>query len=758
MKTSILTYNWQMREFDERAVKTMTQRCEISEILARLLDMRGVALDEVENFLNPKIKTNLPNPFDLDGVLDGVLHVIEAIKQNKKITIFADYDVDGATSGALFVRFFRAINVEVDIYIPDRILEGYGPNSEALLKLKNSGTDLVIMADCGTVAFEPLLDAFEAGLEIIVIDHHLGALEKPKAISVINPNSIGEKFAHKNLCAAGVSFLFLVALNSKLREIGFYKNSNSNPPLEGSKSLANSAPHSHPPLEGGSKSLATLGRGYNKAILNNAKSLRSNTTSAENFLWYFLQNKQLNNCKFRRQQPIENYVVDFVCFEKKLIIELDGSQHGEGDKIKYDKARDEFLKKSGYRILRFWNNLVFDNIEDVLEEIFINLDPSPKSQATLTLPQGEGKITEPNLINLLDLVALGTVCDVMTLTGVNRAFVDAGLKIIAKRQNLGIKTICDLAALNEKPSAYHLGFVVGPRINAGGRIGKSDLGARLLSSDNEIEVLEIANQLEKLNQERKDIESQALEEAINNLEKGADGFSKNDAVIFAISKNYHQGIIGIVASRLKDKFEKPVCVIALDEENQKGKASCRSILGIDMGKEILNAKALGLLIEGGGHAMAGGFSVEINKIKELQEFFNKKLNAEIEKINSQKIKYYDIALDLPQVNVALLEELSKLEPFGNGNSKPKFLIRDVIKLRAKIVGQTREHVSCFFSCKNITGFSHNLQAIAFRSANSILGEILLDEKTKIFNLIGTLEINNYLGNSSVQMIIEDVII
>lgn len=593
MKTSILGYNWQVNEFDERVCKTMMQRFEISEILARLLAMRGVAIGEVENFLNPKIKTNLPNPFDLDGVLDGVLHVIEAIKQNKKITIFADYDVDGATSAALFVRFFRAINVDVDIYIPDRILEGYGPNRDALLKLKNSGTDLVIMLDCGAVAFEPLLAAFEAGLEIIVIDHHLGALEKPKAISVINPNSIGEKFAHKNLCAAGVSFLFLVALNSKLREIGFYEST---------------------------------------------------------------------------------------------------------------------------------------------------------------------KIVEPNLINLLDLVALGSVCDVMTLTGANRSFVDAGLKIMAKRQNLGIKIICDLAKLDQKPSAYHLGFVIGPRINAGGRIGKSDLGARLLSSDDEIEVLEIAKLLEKLNSERKEIENQALEEAINNLENSRDGFSKDDAVIFAISKNYHQGIIGIIASRLKDKFEKPVCVIALDEENNRGKASCRSISGIDFGKEILNAKVLGILIEGGGHAAAGGFSVAINKIRELHAFFNEKLGGEIAKINSQKIKNYDIALDLAQVNVVLLQELSKLEPFGNGNSKPKFLIRDVIKLRAKLVGQTQEHVSCFFSAKNITGFSGNLQAIAFRSASTILGEILMDEKVKNFNLIGTLEINNYLGNSSVQMIIEDVVI
>lgn len=604
-KLSILQHHWQQKEFDWRFSKAISQRFELSEVLSDLLAMRKIEIDEIENFLRPKIKTALPNPFDLGSVADGVSHVISALKQKQKITIFADYDVDGATSAALFKRFFVAIGVEVSIYVPDRILEGYGPNREALLKIKNSGSDLVIMVDCGTVAFEPLLAAKEAGLDIIVIDHHLGVLQKPEAIAVINPNLLDEKFPHKNLCAAGVSFLFLVALNKKLRDCGFY----------------------NPPLEGGSKLQASRG----------------------------------------------------------------------------------------------------------------------------------GKITEPNLLNFLDLVALGTVCDVMTLKGLNRAFVDAGLKILNQRKNLGLRTICDLAGLNEKPSAYHLGFIIGPRINAGGRIGKSDLGARILSSENEMEVQQIARELEVLNSQRKNIEVAALEEAIAALEKGENGFSKNDAVIFAMSENWHQGVIGIVASRLKDLYGKPVAVIALDKENNKGKASCRSISGVDFGLEILNARSQNLLLEGGGHAMAGGFSVERNKIKDLHKFFCEKLNQKVAEILAQNISQFDISLDLVQVNLDLIKELSQLEPFGMGNVRPKFLLKDVVKVRANLVGATGDHVSCIFSSKSTIGFSGNIQAIAFRAAKTPVGEILLDDKIKNMNLIGTLDINNYMGIEKVQMIIEDII-
>ncbi len=590
--TSILGLKWHQKQFDERLSSVIYQRFNISEVVSNLLSSREISLDEVENFLDPKIKTSLPDPFELSGMDEAVSHVIDAVKKNKKITIFADYDVDGATSAAVLKRFFREVGIDVGIYIPDRVLEGYGPNSQALLNLKKTGTDLVITLDCGTVAFKPLEDAHAAGLDIIVIDHHLGVLERPKSIAVINPNLLDEKFPHKNLCAAGVTFLFAVAINKKLREENFYAG-----------------------------------------------------------------------------------------------------------------------KK------------------------------------------------DPNLLNLLDLVALGTVCDVMSLTGLNRAFVSAGLKILKARKNLGLREICDLAGLDEEPSAYHLGFIIGPRINAGGRVGKSDLGARILSSEDENEVKEIALLLENYNKQRKEIEVQVLDEAVKALESGVGGFTKNDPVIFAVSKNWHQGVIGIVASRLKDLYGKPVAVIAIDDEGKKGKASCRSISGIDFGGEILKARLNGLLLEGGGHAMAGGFSVEPEKISQLHQFFCKNLGEKVTEICAQKTAEFDIALDLPQVNIELLKELAKLEPFGVGNHRPKFILRDVVKVKANLIGKTQEHISCIFSCKSAVGFSGNIQGISFRSAGTPIGETLLSAKSnKPISLVGTLNINSWMGVEKVQMIIEDVLV
>lgn len=588
---SVLGFNWQQKTFDERHATTIRQRFDLSEALSNLLASRQIALDEIENFLEPKIKTSLPDPFELGDMEKAVDHVIAAIRLKKKITIFADYDVDGATSAALLLRFFREIGIQAEVYVPDRILEGYGPNSQALLNLKKSGTDLVITVDCGTVAFKPLEDAKAAGLDVIVIDHHLGVLEKPESIAVINPNLLNEKFPYKNLCAASVSFLFAVAINKKLREENFY-------------------------------------------------------------------------------------------FGKK----------------------------------------------------------------------------EPNLLNLLDLVALGTVCDVMPLNGLNRAFVAQGLKILRQRKNLGLREICDLAALDEEPNAYHLGFIIGPRINAGGRIGQSNLGAKILSSEDEGEIQEIAKKLELLNKQRKDIEAQVLDEAVKALESNVDSFSKNDPVIFAVAKNWHQGVIGIVASRLKDLYSKPVAVIAIDDGSTKGKASCRSIAGIDFGAEILKARLEGLLLEGGGHAMAGGFTILPEKIPALHEFFCKNLSEKITEISAQKKMEFDIALDLSQINVDLLKELSKLEPYGAYNVRPKFLLRDVIKVNAKLIGQKHDHISCIFSAKTVLGFSGQIQAVAFRSANTPLAQILLDPKfTKSVNLIGTLNINSWMGVEKVQMVIEDII-
>jgi single-stranded-DNA-specific exonuclease len=587
---SILGAVWQQNPLDERLCLAMKQKFDLDHALAQILAVKNIPLENVENFLNPSIKTSLPDPFELLDMQKAVDHAIDAIKNNKKITIFADYDVDGATSSSLLKRFFAQIGVDVGIYVPDRIQEGYGPNADALLKLKKQGTDLVITVDCGAVAFEPLEKAHEAGLEIIVIDHHIGVIEMPKALAIINPNRIDETFSHKNICAAAVSFLFVVALNKKLREIGFY--------------------------------------------------------------------------------------------EKKK---------------------------------------------------------------------------EPNLLFLLDLVALGTVCDVMPLTDLNRAFVAQGLKILKKRQNVGLKALFDVAKLDEEPNAYHLGFILGPRINAGGRVGKSDLGATILSTNNEEKASEIAAQLDELNSQRKDIEKATLDEAINNLESAKNGFSVNDDVIFAVNNGWHAGVIGIVASRLKDLYNKPVSVIAIDE-NGKGKSSCRSIKGIDFGGAILKARLEGLVIEGGGHAMAGGFSVKEEKIKDLHQFFTKEMSEKIQQLRKENNKFYDIELDLANVNLEMIKSLQMLEPFGVGNAKPKFILRNLQKISSKIIGKDQSHISCNFSSLSNVGFSGFLQGVSFRSVDTVLGGILLDNKIKKMKIVGDLSINKFMGRETVQIIIEDVIL
>ncbi len=584
---SALGLTWKQKPYDERLALAMQQKFELPSALAQIMAAKHVELDEIENFLNPTIKANLPNPFDLLDMEAAVLHVINAVQARKKITIFADYDVDGATSSALLRRFFREIGVAVEIYVPDRVLEGYGPNSQALLALKKNGTDLVITVDCGTTAFKPLEDAVKAGLEIIVIDHHLGVLEKPAALAVINPNRIDENFPHKNLCAAGVCFLFAVAINKRLREIVFYSD----------------------------------------------------------------------------------------------------------------------------------------------------------------------KIAEPKIMQLLDLVALGTVCDVMPLTGLNRAFVAQGLKILRTRQNLGIRALCDVAGLDEEPSAYHLGFIIGPRINAGGRVGKSDLGARILSTEDEEEAQSIAAQLHALNAERKEIETKVLQESIDGLE------GKNDQIIFAVGNDWHQGVIGIVASRIKDLYNRPTAAISINSTTQIAKASCRSINGIDFGSAILQARLNGLLLEGGGHAMAGGFSMEAAKIPQLQKFFHDLLSEKIAELTKEKLREFHCQLDLQNINVDLLKHIQRLEPYGAGNSRPKFIIRNLRKVSAKIIGQTQEHISCNFSSLSSVGFSGNLQAVAFRSVSTPMANILLDAKfNKPISIAGELNINNWMGTEKVQMIIEDVLI
>ncbi|MDN3031311.1 MAG: single-stranded-DNA-specific exonuclease RecJ [Candidatus Tisiphia sp.] len=590
-KCSVNGKIWQQRLVNEDAVLELCRSVGISDFLARVLSPRLENLAQAADFLLPRIKNLLPNPFHLLDMQKAVDRAIEAIINKQKICIFADYDVDGATSSSLLKNLFRDLGQNVDIYVPDRIAEGYGPTPAAMQKIKDNGTKLLITVDCGAMAHEALKHAALVGLDVIVIDHHISSDILPEAVAVVNPNRIDETSDYKYLAAVGVSFLFATALLSDLKKQNFFAN--------------------HHDISG----------------------------------------------------------------------------------------RDD--------------------------------------------------ITIPNLMQYLDLVALGTVCDVMKLVHLNRAFVTQGLKILQQRKNLGMTTLCDIAGLNEKPNCYHLGFVLGPRINAGGRVGKSSLGANLLSTECPIEANRLAQELEKHNNERKVIELIMIEEATQIALT-----QENDSSLFIIGKGWHPGVIGIVAGRLKEKFNKPVSVIALNDGI--GKASCRSIKNVDFGSKIINAKTKELIVVGGGHSMAAGFTVLEEKLLELQEFLNHAFKSDMNNQNDLIGEEYDAELTTSSVNLLLMDELSKLEPFGQGNPEPIFKFSNLFVLKADIVGG--KHIKCLLAPSKEAFGSKALAAIAFNAVSSPIENILLNVKSYNISVIGSLKVNSWQERHTIQLQIKDLII
>ncbi|WP_253307881.1 MULTISPECIES: single-stranded-DNA-specific exonuclease RecJ [unclassified Rickettsia] len=582
-KKSVNGKIWQQKLINESNISELSRNLGVSDFLARLLSCRVSNLDQAENFLSPKIKNLLPDPFHLLDMRKAVDRVIAAILNKQKICVFADYDVDGATSAALLKNIFRDLRHSCDIYVPDRIAEGYGPTPSAMQKIKDTGVKLLITVDCGAMAHEALEYAKEVGLEVIVIDHHISAEILPEAIAIVNPNRIDEKSEYKYLAAVGVSFLFVTALLSELKK--------------------------------------------------------------------------------------QNYFAD---------------------------------------------------------------------------------IPVPNLMQYLDLVALGTVCDVMKLVQLNRAFVATGLKIMMQRQNIGIKTLYDIAGLSEVPRCYHLGFILGPRINAGGRVGRSSLGATLLSTECAIEAGSLATELEKHNNERKVIELMMIEEATKIALT-----QENNSLLFIVKEGWHPGVIGIVAGRLKDKFTKPVAIIALNDGI--GKASCRSITGIDLGAKIINAKIKDLLVAGGGHAMAAGFTVKAEKLQELQEFLNEDIKIDISKLGDYTQAEYDAELTTSSVNMLLMEELNKLEPFGQGNPEPIFKFDNLFIIKADIVGS--KHIRCLLAPTLKAYGNKALQAITFNAVETPLEDAIFNVRGKNnISVIGSLKTNNWQDNYTIQLHIKDIIL
>ena len=573
---------WQARPCDERQAQALTQGRGLPEIVGRVLAARGVTDETCETFLNPTLKALLPDPSRFRDMDPAAERIARAIRDGEPVAVFGDYDVDGATSSALMRRFFRALGADIRVYVPDRIKEGYGPNAAALLRLKGEGVSLVVTVDCGISAFAALEAAADAGLEVVVLDHHAAEPHLPPAVALVNPNRLDEDGAYRTLCAAGVTFITIVAVNRALRQSGFY-----------------------------------------------------------------------------RDRP------------------------------------------------------------------------------------------EPNLMEWLDLVALGTVCDVVPLTGLNRALVAQGLKVMARRANPGLAALSDVAGVKDKPDAYHAGYVLGPRVNAGGRVGASDLGARLLSTDDPIEAMELAQRLEGHNAERRTIEQAVLDEALERV--AAEGGRETD-LVFVTGVGWHPGVIGIVAARLKERYSRPACVVALEETADGtviGKASGRSVRGVDLGSAVIAARQEGLLLAGGGHRMAAGFTVAGDKIDALRDFLHSRISEQVAAAPLVPTLELDGALSVGGASVGLVTMLDKLGPYGTGNSEPRFAIADARVVRADVVGAN--HVRCILQGND----GARLKAIAFRALDSDMGQALLTGRGTPFHLAGVLRIDRWNGSEGVQLLIDD---
>ncbi|HLI13405.1 MAG TPA: single-stranded-DNA-specific exonuclease RecJ [Alphaproteobacteria bacterium] len=575
VERSLLGRRWRQRAADDRAALALAQRLAVPEPVARVLAGRGIALDGAESFLNPTLRASLPDPFHLRDMNVAATRIADAVMSAEPIGVFGDYDVDGATSAALLQRFFAALGVPVRLYIPDRLREGYGPNAPALLRLRAEGLRLVVTVDCGTAAHDPLAAAAAAGLDVIVVDHHVAEPKLPVATAVVNPNRLDEESPHRQLAAVGVAFLLVVAVNRVLREAGWYRM----------------------------------------------------------------------RC-------------------------------------------------------------------------------------------------EPDLMQWLDLVALGTVCDVVPLTGVNRALVRQGLKILARRANPGLAALADIARIDEAPGAFHLGFLLGPRVNAGGRVGEADLGVRLLTTTDPAEARALAARLDIYNQERQAIEAAMLEEAVAKVEAMPAG-----SIVFAAAEGWHPGVIGIIASRLKERYSRPSFVIAL--EGAIGKGSGRSVSGIDMGAAVIAAKQAGLITNGGGHAMAAGLTLASARISALREFLEDRIGAEISEKRVVPTLALDGALSLMAARRDLVALLEQLQPFGSGNAEPVFAVRDARVVRADVVGSG--HVRCILSDPG----GGRLKGIAFRCAETPLGKALLRMPALPLHIAGHLRVDAWAGPDGVQLVIED---
>ena len=561
----------------------MVQQHGLPDVVARILAGRDVPIDALPGFLDPRLRDLMPDPFVMTAMEPAALKIVGAIERDEIIAIFGDYDVDGATSAALLAGFLDKAGARRLIHIPDRLTEGYGPNVEAVATLVAAGAQLLVTVDCGTTGHEPILEAARLGVPTVVLDHHQAPEELPEAYAIVNPNRLDDLSGLGHLCAAGVVFMTLVAVNRILRARGFWE------------------------------------------------------------------------------------------------------------------------KRGG----------------------------------------------EPDLMAMLDLVALGTVADVVPLVGLNRAFVRQGIAVMRRRDRLGLRALADSARLDGPIAPYHLGFLFGPRINAGGRIGDAALGARLLLTGDENEAAKIATELERLNRERQEIEVRMVEEAEAEALLSV-GLDENAAgIIVVASSHWHPGIVGLVASRLKDRFQRPVFALALDQ-NGFATGSGRSVQGIDLGRAVREAVEQKVLIKGGGHAMAAGLTIIADKIPELRAFFETRLGADASRLRAEQSLVIDAAIMAGGATLSLLTEIDRAGPYGSGHPEPLFAFGAHRVVDAMEVGTN--HVRA----KLKAGDGKTLEAIAFRAANQPIGIALMKNRGGVLHLAGSLAINRYRGGETVQLRIMDV--
>ena len=552
-------------------------------LVDELLLARGVTRDDLERHRKPTIRDFLPDPSCFQDMDKGAKRLADGVQGGETIAIFGDYDVDGATSSALLVLLLRRLGVEPVVYIPDRLMEGYGPSGTALVQLKEQGASLAVTVDCGAQAFDALQEAKDAGLDVIVVDHHQCATLLPVAYALINPNRLDEGelgASHGHLAAVGMAFLLGVALVRELRIRGFF-------------------------------------------------------------------------------------------------------------------AQRE----------------------------------------------------EPKLIDLLDLVALGTVADVARLHSLNRAFVTQGLKVMAARQNIGMNALAEAARLVKPPSCRDLGFALGPRINAGGRVGKSDLGVRLLTCTDAEEARAIAAELDRLNEERRAIEMQVWEQAMVQADK-----LNGAPVLTVMGRGWHPGVIGIVAGRVKERFGRPAIVIA-EVEDGTGKGSGRSIGGVDLGAAVLAAKDSGLLVAGGGHAMAAGLTLASGGLEAFRDFISERLAADVERALDGRALLLDAILSPRAVAGELCDALDQAGPYGAGWPAPRVAAGPARLLKTGIVGDG--HVRGL-ACGDD---GRSFKWIAFRSAATELGQLLLSSPgDRRWWLAGTIKRDEWNGGNAAEMHLEDAAI